>query len=248
MSMTSMSVSFAPKLSMREEVFMYLRRLGFPVEVCDMIISKGALGGHLPIFSAEGMYEIHYARDSTIQRLDVGMCLLNHPTIITRTIPEHLRTFCKKNEEFLMDCVGDSLDFGREQSLLMSKMNMSYGDYFDEILEEKGWDWMLRDYNDRYTDSVSGQENKDALDDYFDCLSALDTLDEYAIHSTNDNVFRGAVNVDFFRRYGGNVDWGDQKLRIYRNPSMYENIRNIGELLDAEDEAKVLAVINRKSE
>ena len=61
-------------------------------------------------------------------------------------------------------------------------------------------------------------------------------------------MFRGAVNVDFFRRYGGNVDWGDQKLRIYRNPSMYENMRNIGELLDAEGEAKVLAVINRKSE
>ena len=56
------------------------------------------------------------------------------------------------------------------------------------------------------------------------------------------------MDVDFFRRSGGNVDWGDQKLRIYRNPSMYENIRNIGELLDAEDEAKVLAVIDRKSE
>ena len=235
---------FTPKLSMREEVFMILRRMGFPIEVCDLIISKGALGGHLPIFSAVGMYEVSYARDSTIQFFPMGHTLLNHPTIITRTIPEHHRTFCKKNEVFLMECVCDSLDFGREYSLLMSKMNMAYGDYFDEILEEKGWDWMMNDCFDRYTDSITGQENKDALKNYFDTLIGLDTLDEYAIHSTTDALFRGAVALGNFRRYAGNVDWSGMSLSIYRNAMMMDYLKIAGRNLNEQGEARIREVIN----
>lgn len=129
---------------------MYLRRLGFPIEVCDIIISKGALGGHLPTFSAVGRYSLDYSRE----------VITNSPINITY-------------DPIIDGYRNHEAEVGRMASFHRCLMELAYGDYYEEILEEKGIEYMRDDMCDRYTDSVSGEENKDIMREYIETVEIL---------------------------------------------------------------------------
>jgi hypothetical protein len=197
---------FTPKLSMREEVFMYLRRLGFPVEICDMIISKGALGGHLPIFSAVGKY-VGTERGGLMKIGDV-----NFPS----------RWMDNFNANYLENA-------GRVLSIQNAKLELAYGGYYDEILEEEGIDWMLDDMEDRYTDSVSGEENKVIMIEYFMRTEAIEEHLEPLSHSTNEDMFRFLCATSILRRFTGlrRDTWTGDMLTAYHNPYVIRDVERM---------------------
>lgn len=193
---------FTPKLSMREEVFMILRRLGFPIEVCDLIISKGALRGHLPMFSAVGKY----VWDET-----------------------ELRLFTTGKMEITYDPIIDGhreyeVEVGRDASLMRCFMELSYGGYYEEILEEKGIVWMNEDCLDRFLDSVSGEENKTTMENYLlMIMSQILGCDTFFGHSPNHPVIRMMCKNGCYTRYTNMPDWRGMMTSVWGNTYMMEH-------------------------
>tara|TARA_R100000655_G_scaffold81540_1_gene121040 strand:+ start:1798 stop:2256 length:459 start_codon:yes stop_codon:yes gene_type:complete len=134
---------------------MYLRRLGFPVEICEIILYKGALRGHLPIndnpFPPPTKYLWEYGR--VIGDHNFAIFSMDIPTFDPII-------------EFLQLDGQDDMEMGRRYSIKRTLMELAYGGYYEEILEEKGILWMLDDCYRRFTDSVSGNDNKRIMEEW----------------------------------------------------------------------------------
>ena len=228
-------------LSMRDEVYMILRRIGFPQEVCDGIIRAGALGGHLPIFSARGKYINDYDGCGLMVDACAHECYFA-PCPVVCAIEQF-------GGNYLENC-------GRIASIQRAYLNMAYGDYYDEILEEMGMEDMMMDALFRCRDSVSGDENKLYLLDWMKMLLTIEDWMEPASHSTtiNDNnrgvgsgtgaveVFRYLCAQGILRPYEGNmVMWGMSGVQHhYCNPTIQQRAHEYD--FDDNDEALIMAV------